>query len=538
MHSAALLDLSRALLDATTLPAAMDHVVAAISGVTRYKRAWLALPIASGGMEIIGYALPDKTLVASRMAAVDVARDGYLRRALTVREPFIVPDLREDPDADQAQVEFFGVRTQINVPMLRLGGERVGALTVGTFAAEGVMVPTDEEYSFIVQVAAVVSSAAARMRAEEEKRRLAEEAQANHRLEALGRLAGEVAHDFNNLLTAITLSADLMRVAPDPARIAVGLDEILFASGRAAELTRQLLAFSRGQPRQPRPVLLDDVVGGFVPVLRRLLPVSVSLDVSLKAGVAVLADPGQLEQVVMNLVTNARDAVGGAGHVALSTRVEIRDNVRRCVIAVSDSGPGMADEVRERVFEPFFTTKRPGAGTGLGLAVVQSIARQHRGAVEVRSSPDAGTTFEVFLPVHRDALVEPVRGTTSVAPRAARDARVLVVDDEVPVRRLIDRVLTNAGYAVTAVGDAEAALAALPSLGALTLVVTDLILPGMSGVELAKRLAASPHAPPVLLVSGYAPDATSLEHYEVLPKPFTSADLLAKVAALVGERAA
>jgi signal transduction histidine kinase len=259
MDSAALLELARSLHDASTLAEAMDRVVDAISAATRYCRAWLALPIASGGLEIVGYALADKKQVAARMAAVDVARDAYLTYALSARDPFVIPDLRLEPRADQEQVEFFGNRTMITVPMLRLGGERIGAFSVGTFAAEGVMVPTNDEYEFVVQVAAVVSSAAARIRAEEAQRRLSEEMQAAQRLEALGRLAGEVAHDFNNLLTVISVNAEVLKGTKDPDELGHGLDEILAASGRAAALTRQLLAFSRGQPRQVKPLALDEL---------------------------------------------------------------------------------------------------------------------------------------------------------------------------------------------------------------------------------------------------------------------------------------
>ena len=544
MATQALLALAGGLHHAATLAAAMDMALAAITAATRYRRAWLAVPLAdAGGLEIVGYALADRQLVAQRMAAVDIGKDAYLTDALTLPEPFVIPDMRLEPRADQAQVEFFGNRTIVNVPMMRLGGERFGAFTVGTFAAEGVMPPTPDEFDVIVQVAALVSAAAARIRAEDEHRQLVVQVQAAQRLEALGRLSGEVAHDFNNLLTTITGNAELARTQRELAQVWPCLDDILAAAQRATVLTRQLLAFSRNQPRQPRPLAIDPLLAQFQPLLARLLPAGVVLDVRLGADVAVVADPGQLEQVVMNLVVNARDALGGVGRIEVTTAVEPPaaggPDAPHVAISVADTGPGIADEVRARLFEPFFSTKRAGAGTGLGLAVVDNVVRQHHGWVTVGNRPDGGARFTVHLPVHAGAAAP-----ATAAPRAERPtaparaaARVLVVDDDPAVRGVVSRILTGAGYQVSAVGDAEAALA-LPTLDSLAVVVTDLVLPGLDGIGLARRLAATAPALPVLLISGYAPDGVDTRGTHLLAKPFTRASLLAKVDELVGVAAA
>ena len=538
MATQGLLDLARSLHHAATLAAAMDMALAAVSAATRYRRAWLGVPLPDGaGLEIVGYALPDHQLVAQRMATVDIARDAYLTHALTASEPFVIEDLRLDPRADQAQVAFFGNRTIINVPMVRLGGERFGAFTVGTFAAEGVLPPTPAEFDAIVQIASLVSAAAARIRAEDEGRILAEHLRAAQRLEGLGRLSGEIAHDFNNLLTAISGNAELAKAASDPAQAHDALDEILGAARRAAALTRQLLAFSRNQPRQPRPLDLDGLIAQFRPLLARLLPAGVVLEVHLDAGATVVADPGQLEQVVMNLVVNARDALAGPGHIAVATALVPPSAVLAAphvALTVADSGPGIADDVRARLFEPFFTTKRAGAGTGLGLAVVDNIVRQHHGQVRVANRPDGGAEFTVLLPVAPEAVVAaappPTDASPVAPPRAA--AHVLVVDDDPTVRGLVSRILTGAGYQVSAVADAEAALA-LPTLAAITVVVSDLVLPGLDGLGLARRLAATSPSPPVLLMSGYAPDGVDTRGTHLLAKPFTRASLLAKLDELV-----
>jgi len=258
---------------------------------------------------------------------------------------------------------------------------------------------------------------------------------------------------------------------------------------------------------------------------------------------AIRADAGMLEQVVMNLVVNARDALGGVGRIEIATAVEPPvaggPDAPHVAISVADTGPGIADEVRARLFEPFFSTKRAGAGTGLGLAVVDNVVRQHHGWVTVGNRPDGGARFTVHLPVHAGAAAPATAAPRDERPTApARAAaRVLVVDDDPAVRGVVSRILTGAGYQVSAVGDAEAALA-LPTLDSLAVVVTDLVLPGLDGIGLARRLAATAPALPVLLISGYAPDGVDTRGTHLLAKPFTRASLLAKVDELVGVAAA
>ena len=536
-----LLDLSRRLHEATSLGEVMDHVVVAITAHTRYQRAWLLLPHPeTRGLEVIGYALADRVRVAQRMAALDIAHDRWVTWLLSTTEPIVVEDLRDSALADQDQVAYFGNRTLITVPMLRLG-ERIGVLCVGTFAAEGVIPPTEEEIAFVVQIGALVSAVAGRIRAEVAQRELEDKVRGAQRLEALGRMAGEIAHDFNNMLLSIILHADLARrtLAEHPADH--HLEEIEIAAGRAAGLTRQLLAFSRGQPLERRDLRLDDVVGGFVPMLRSLLPSTIELEVTPGSELRpIYADAGQLEQVVMNLVVNARDAVDMRGRIVVTTSnvtvdaAQVQGHPSRrpgdyVMLSVSDTGIGMSPETSERVFEPFFTTKVAGGGTGLGLAVVDSIVRRHEGFIEVDSEPGIGTTFRVYLPVSTRPGATLAR-STAATPVLHGTEHVLVVDDDTQVRTVVMRVLDQAGYRVTAAEDGRAALDILEHQDDVRLVISDLAMPRLAGDALWSALRARPQAPQVLIMSGYAPGSAAQGAFEhVLAKPFAPRELLRKV---------
>ncbi len=364
-----------------------------------------------------------------------------------------------------------------------------------------------------------------------EWKRAEEELRQSQKMEAVGRLAGGIAHDFNNLLTVIKGNAELVLLgqgaeAPDREEV----EEIQRAAERAATLTRQLLAFSRKQILQPRLLSLNGVVAEIERILGRLIGADVAMTTDLHPALGMVrADPGQLEQVLLNLVVNARDAMPSGGRLVIATREAREEEVRGhaeaepgryVVLSVSDTGVGMDDRVRERVFEPFFTTKEPGKGTGLGLSTVYGIARQSGGFVRVESAPGAGSTFLVYLPrVQEPGAAEPdVQGARDF-PRGTET--VLLAEDEDSVRVLARRILERSGYTVLAAsGGAEALELAARAGGAVDLLVTDVVMPEMSGTELAQRLRASHPGLRVLYMSGYTEDATVHHRVEGLPSAF------------------
>jgi PAS domain S-box-containing protein len=357
------------------------------------------------------------------------------------------------------------------------------------------------------------------------------------KMEAVGRLAGGIAHDFNNLLTVISGNCQfLLRdlASDDPRRQDAA--EIRDAAARAAALTRQLLAFSRQQPLARRDVDLNDVVRGAAALLRRVLTEDVELVLRLAPELPpVLADMGQLEQVLMNLAVNARDAMPGGGRLELETGTS--DEGDAVALRVSDTGVGMDDATQARIFEPFFTTKALGRGTGLGLAMVYGVVRQLGGAVRVRSAPGAGTHFELTFP--RAAATDgAAQRPDADVPALGRGEQVLLVEDEDALRRVARRVLTGASYAVADAADGLDALAIAERLPQLQLLVTDVVMPGIRGSLLAARLRARFPSLRVLYISGYTDDV-SVERERTergtafLQKPFDEVALTRAVRALL-----
>ena len=380
-----------------------------------------------------------------------------------------------------------------------------------------------------------------------EQRRLQTQLVQSQKMEAVGRLAGGIAHDFNNLLTVITTSCDLLRedMGPDdPKREDV--DQVRQAADGAAALTRQLLAFSRQQVLAPQIVNLGDVVFGVERMLRRVIGEDVDLVTVLdpESG-AVKADVGQLEQVLMNLAVNARDAMPTGGKLTIEianvehdpdyAREQEAAAVSRFVmLAVSDTGTGMDEATKARIFEPFFTTKELGKGTGLGLATVYGIVRQSGGFIWVYSEPGLGTTFKIYLP-QVDAVAE--GSAASDAPSASRRGTetVLLVEDAAAVRSVIHEALARQGYAVLdAPHGAEALRIAASHAGPIHLLLTDVVMPGLSGRQLADQLAAVRPETKVLYTSGHTDDAV-VRHgvlesgIAYLQKPFTVDGLARKV---------
>jgi PAS domain S-box-containing protein len=365
------------------------------------------------------------------------------------------------------------------------------------------------------------------------------------KLETVGRLAGGIAHDFNNLLTVINGYGELLlhQSSGDP-MMEKGLSEILGAGERAAELTKNLLTFSRKQVVEIKPVDLNATVSGMQTMLSRLIGDDVSLELDLwPDAVPVIGDPVQLQQVLLNLAVNARDAMPNGGTLRIATALlgpsgEWPQPALACpdqvLLSVSDTGTGISDEVRSHLFEPFFTTKEPGKGTGLGLSTVYGIVTAGGGAIAVDTAAGRGTTFRILFPLAqlRPAATRAVE--TQVPHRAG--GTILVAEDQDDVRRLLVTMLTELGYRVIATRDGESALREFGTSGErIDTLISDVLMPGMSGFELAQTLKAMRPGLPVLFISGFAPEANSAEARReggsgFLAKPFTREMLAQKLA--------
>jgi PAS domain S-box-containing protein len=375
------------------------------------------------------------------------------------------------------------------------------------------------------------------------RRHLEEQLRHSQKMDAVGRLAGGVAGDFNNLLTVVAGYSELLRAELPPAsplhRFA---EEIMYAGERAAALTRQLLAFSRGQAAQPKAVDLNSVIASMDSMLRRLLGENIELIVLPGSGLGrVKADPPLIEQIIMNLVANARDAMPNGGKLVLETaNVDLLDPAASkkvnlppgsyVMMAVSDTGIGMDAETRNRLFEPFFTTKEQGQGSGMGLSTVYGIVKQGGGHITVYSQVGCGTIFEVYLP----RLTEPVPPPAVRMPKAPRGSEtILVVDDENGVRKLVSAILQSNGYTIIEAGSGAAALAAYEkNAHKIDLVLSDIVMPQMNGYELARLIAARNPQLRFLYMSGYRDSPIGGEGrpaHALLHKPFTPDALLSKV---------
>ena len=382
------------------------------------------------------------------------------------------------------------------------------------------------------------------------------------KMHAVGQLAGGVAHDFNNVLTAILGTCDLMLLRHTPGDSDYDdIQQIRANSNRAASLTRQLLAFSRQQTLRPEVLQLPDVVQDVSALLKRLIGEKVKLTVTHDRDLgAVRADPSQLEQVIVNLVVNARDAILskgeiGGGRITLATRGVTAADVRamRSVImpqvdytalVVEDTGTGISPDYLGKIFEPFFTTKEQGrggqmGGTGLGLSTVYGIVKQSGGFIFAESEVGKGTKFTVYLPVHHASPEELAAKTTRAEPVAqwAGGGRVLLVEDEDMVRAVAERALTRAGYTVTAAADGDEGLAYVEQGAEFDLVLSDVVMPGMDGPAMIRAIRARHPALPVLFMSGYAEEQLRKEiniaDVHFLPKPFTVQQVTDKVGAVL-----
>jgi two-component system cell cycle sensor histidine kinase/response regulator CckA len=446
-------------------------------------------------------------------------------------DPTTPPDLAEEEaalfDAERAGLEVSGLETR---------RRRKDGRTIDVQVSSAPLRDAAGEIRGVVSVISDVT----------ERKRLEQQLLQAQKMDAIGRLAGGVAHDFNNLLTAITAYSDLLLSSldeRDPRREEVR--EIHSAAQRGAGLTRQLLSFSRKQVVQPQVVTTDSVVASLASLMRRLIGEDIELVLrTTTEGACVKVDPGQLEQAVVNLVVNARDAMPKGGRVTLETAcIDVTEPILHphgfvrpgawVVISVADTGCGMTPEVMSHLFEPFFTTKGPGKGTGLGLSTVYGIVKQSGGHVLVESTPAAGSVFRLYFPRERDAdVARHASHDTEGRPGGAET--VLLVEDEEAVRSAVRRILESAGYRVLCASNGVEALAVADAHGGeVGLLMTDVIMPQMGGRELVERLTTRHRGLKALYISGYVgdavPDREALGPHAYLQKPFTTSVILEKV---------
>jgi signal transduction histidine kinase/ActR/RegA family two-component response regulator len=391
-----------------------------------------------------------------------------------------------------------------------------------------------------------------RQAAEAARGELEEQLRHAQKMEAIGRLSGGIAHDFNNLLTAIRGYSELLLKALTGSPLRADVEEIFNAAERAATLTGQLLAFSRRQILSPEIVSLNQRVTDMTRMLNRLIGEHIAIDLRLATDLwSVRADAAQLEQVVVNLALNARDAMPDGGRLAIETaNQEIPPpHAKRLEIApgafvelrVRDTGVGIAPEVQGRIFEPFFTTKPKGAGTGLGLSMVYGFVRQSGGAVSVTSTPGRGTTFSLLLPRVDDTTANRTPTPKNLLAQAKGSGTILIAEDERALRRLSATVLGQAGYQTLEASDGQQALDLYTvHAKSIVMVVTDVVMPRMGGIELARRLRQMKPTLPLLFVTGYVEQGEALHEsaggMPVLLKPFSPDALLQAVASALQDQ--
>ncbi|MCM3871113.1 MAG: PAS domain S-box protein [Pyrinomonadaceae bacterium] len=425
----------------------------------------------------------------------------------------------------------------------KLAGQSITAYELEIVAKDGSRIAVEVNTSLVFRdgVAIGVQGIA---RDVTERKQLEEQLRQSHKMDAIGQLAGGVAHDFNNLLTVIGgYSSILLGKLPPESPHRASIEEIKKASDRASSLTRQLLAFSRKQILQPKVLDLNTVVSDLDKMLRRLISEDIDLLTITDPGLAkVKADPGQIEQVLLNLVVNARDAMpeGGKLTIETSNAVLSKDYARLhgvpagpyIMLAVSDTGCGMDAATKKRIFEPFFTTKKAGKGTGLGLATLYGIVTQSGGNVWVYSELGHGTTFKIYLPQADD--FEDTGESLRIRPTPKGTETVLLVEDEEQVRAILKQILENQGYRVLSASNGEEALTISQGTEDIQLMITDVVMPVMSGRELAEKVVAERPSLRVLYMSGYTDDAIVRhglldDKLNFIQKPFDSATVARKV---------
>lgn len=464
--------------------------------------------------------------------------------AMLNNQPAVIEDIYADARIPMSTYQSTFVKSLVMVPIR--SPDPVGA--IGAYWATRRM-PDDGEVRLLQALADSTAIALENVRVAEALRLSERQLEHALKLQAVGRLAGAVAHDFNNVLSVILGYADMLRAdLPSDAPMRGDIDEIRKAGQRAAALTTQLLAFSRQQALEPKLLNLSRHIMGMENMFRRLLGADIELTLLTPGpGGRVMADPGQIEQVVMNLAVNARDAMPQGGKLSVTVRnieldaqyaiehPEVKPG-QYVMLAVSDSGVGMDAETRRHVFEPFFTTKERGKGTGLGLATVYGIVRQSGGHIWLYSEPGHGTTFKIYLPRIEGLPTDPNVGNYSLPPRTVGGSEtILLVDDDDQVRVVARTILRRHGYVVLEAANGGEALLVGEQHGAkIHLLLTDVVLPRMSGRQIAERLAPRRPGMKVLFMSGHTGDAV-LQHgilesdVAYLQKPLTPDSLARKV---------
>jgi two-component system, cell cycle sensor histidine kinase and response regulator CckA len=379
-----------------------------------------------------------------------------------------------------------------------------------------------------------------------ERKKLEEQLRQTQKMEAIGTLSGGIAHDFNNLLTVIKGYSGLVLASSKGGEVYALVDHIDQAADRAASLTRQLLAYSRRQVLQPKVINLNALVVNLDKMLQRLIGEDINMKTIIDSGLgAVKADPGQIEQVIMNLAANARDAMPKGGRLTIETgHVDLDEDYTSghpgvapgpyVMLAVSDTGMGMDAKTRAKIFEPFFTTKQIGRGTGLGLSTVYGIIKQSQGSIEVYSEPGQGTTFKIYLP-RVEAVTEKLQKPAVKPARINGVETILLAEDDWHVRELANAILTACGYTVLVADSSTEVIANCERyVGVIHLLLTDVVMPGMGGREVATQVMARKPGIKVLYMSGHTTNA--IVHHGVLDpgtfflqKPFTPDSLANKV---------
>jgi signal transduction histidine kinase len=556
-----LLQLSSELQRAAALGDVVKAAQAAVARTSRYRTTWLiALEDAAEErwFRILAMEGASKDNIWERAPRFLVGTDPFLLEILQADHPVIVEDMGTDPRTDKEIVSRTDHRTGICIP-LRVGTDTLGALCVGTFGAEGVVPPTPGEVENLTVITSIVAAAFDRVRILAQKQEadaraaalaaesqvLQEQLRHFQRFEAVGQLAGGLAHDFNNLLTAIAGHASLSLDTNPEASVAESMEIILEATQRASYLTHNLLSFSRRRVLTRRAADLNQIVEHAHQLFRPAVRADIAVTCTPAASpVHVLADEVELEHALINLVSNARDAIVGAGEIRIEVKtLELDDDfiarhagklVGSCAaVSVTDTGSGMQAATLERIFEPFFSTKSVGRGTGLGLVTVQSIVDQHGGVVSAESKLGEGTTFTIYLPLAEAAPVR--KEAEALAAVSGGDETILLAEDDDLVRQLLSRVLRGRGYRVLEASDGQTAIDLFRgSSSEIQLVLTDLMMPRRSGLELVDAVLAFRQGTPVVVMSGFTSDPAGAARLSemgmtVINKPTTPTEVLVKV---------
>jgi len=479
------------------------------------------------------------------------AGNGSCGTAAFHRERVIVEDIDSHPFwKGFAPAQEAGLRSCWSEPILSSSG-----VLLGTFAIyhRTSATPTEDEISLIQQASAFAGIAIERSKGEAERLELEHLLSQSQKMEAIGHLSGGLAHDFNNLLTPILIYSDMLkRSLPDDKKVRSQLDGIIKASGKARELTQQLLSFGRKQVMQMQVIDLNSVIMSFHSMVRRMLRENISLTLQLSSQPAVVrADSSKLEQVLLNLVLNAQDAITGNGTILIETGQVLIDD--ECagrnpgmnpglfvLLACTDTGCGISAGTMARIFEPFFSTKEAGHGTGLGLANVYGIVKQHNGYISAVSTVGSGTTFKIYLPVCDEKPLGSVVEKEPCGCDHSGSAVILLVEDDEMVRVMTGKLLEGFGYTVYSAEHPERALVLVKEISEkVDLVISDVVMPGMNGKQFFERLTADhPEIDTVLYISGYTnnvivSDGELADGLPFLQKPFTVDALMVKVKGLL-----